>query len=143
MADNIRRFNTLKDALDRDKGVPFTISYTFDIDFGAGDAGATIIPPAGRAGKIVSLDIVDVTETFTTDTTEARVDIGTAADANGYAISADFGALAAGTSLRPALTEGALGELVDGDTTIELDFIAPTGGTPAGIAKVVLSIAWI
>lgn len=128
--------------------LPYFVSYDFlesgainGVDFGAGDEAFIIKTPSTRRGLPFSVDIYDVTETFNTDTTEARVDIGDGSDADEFALTDDFGALT--TALGGATFNVADGTLVAGDTPIvepgdyvTVTCVAPTGGTPAGIAKV-------
>ncbi len=120
-----------------------TETYTFqDVDFGAGDVTQLVRGPANKSGFIVGVAIYNVSETFTDDTTEARVDIGTVADPDGYSVGADFGTLAATAALNPEGADGALGDRIIEDTDFLITTVAPTGGTPAGIATVSVSVAW-
>jgi len=114
------------------------------VDYGAGDSAQSIQGPKGKAGKLVDIHLA-ATETFNSVTTDGYTDIGTAADPNAYAhfVQGDL-----------ADTDSVSGEdgvtdtdwLIDADipadTQVEVTFVAPTGGTPTGIANVVIVIDW-
>ena len=137
-----RRFDEIRKDLNQNEQ-SFSVSYRFEaIDFGAGDSTEVIAPPAGKVGVVVGVTLVNVTEAFTTDTTPARVDVGTSGDADEYAISGGFGTTGVGASVSPALTDGVSANLLPPDTDVQLTFVAPTGGVPAGVADCIVTIVY-
>lgn len=119
-----------------------TITYTFpSIDFGAGNSASAIKAPYGYSkGRIDDIGVA-VTETFTQTTTPAYVRIGTASDADAYA-QLNMAA-AANTDYYNTQndTDAIINADVD-DTQLEVAFVAPTGGTPAGIGTVNITVTW-
>ena len=121
---------------------PVTITYSFGVhDFGAGGDSLSVKGPAGKTGRLVDI-IASAVETFNAVTTEGRIEIGTAADTDAYA-SMGLGTLADTNS--QAASESA-GDIIDdgipADTQVEVTFVAPVGGTPAGQAHVHVVIEW-
>ena len=110
-------------------------------DFGAGGESLSVKGPAGKKGKLIDI-CVSATETFNAVTTEGFVNVGTGADPDAYA-SFGLGTLADTDS---ALASTVSGDIIDpdipADTQVEVTFVAPTGGTPAGIGYVNLWIDW-
>lgn len=121
----------------------FSVTYTFPlIDLDSGDVTRDIQGPAGLRGLVKEVNLYDVSELFTDDTTEARLDVGIqGGDDNAYAISGDVGTLAADAGLSLALTAGVVGTIPAGEDIL-LTFVAPTGGTPEGIATWSVTISW-
>jgi hypothetical protein len=132
---------------------PMRISKSFGLhDYGAGGLSSAIAVPAGASRCRIESIALSATETFNAVTTQAYVRLGTAGDADRYAELA-VGVLAITNALD--LTEGST-ELKDighggkgvvdigqeGITQIEVVLVAPTGGTPAGIAYTDITIAW-
>ncbi len=118
-------------------------TYLFQaVDLGAGNVVEVIQGPAGKTGRVKSVSLFNVSEIFNSVTTSARVDVGTAGDADGYAAGADLSDLAVAAAESPAFTVGALGNSIVGATEVHLSFIGPTGGTPTGIADIQVSITW-
>jgi hypothetical protein len=122
---------------------PLTITYTWGLhDFGAGAAAYEFQGPAGKSGRLRHVGIT-VTETFTADTTPGYVRVGTTADPDAYA------QLELGTT---AVDNGYFSEANDADaiiepdlpadTEVEVDFVSPTGGTPAGAGHVFVVVDW-
>jgi len=121
----------------------YTETYLFQAqDFGAGNATEVIRGPAGKTGVVRSVSLFNVTEAFNSVTTSARVDIGDGSDADGYARTNDFSDLAVGAAESHTVIEGVLGNELPGNTNITLTFVAPTGGTPTGIADVQVAVTW-
>lgn len=123
-----------------DNGI--VIPYVFAAaDFGAGSITRDIQGPAGLRGRPLGVSLA-ATETFNAVTTGARVDVGTAADPDAY-LSYAVGTLAAGSGATPIDGNGltVLGDL-PADTEARISLIAPTGGTPAGIADTTVLICW-
>jgi len=122
--------------------IPNVVTYTFSaIDFGAGNS-ATAIKAPGGAGDGVILDIgVAVTETFNQVTTPGYVRIGTASDADAFA-QLNMAAAAATDYFNTQDDTDAIIDQTVPNTQLEVAFVAPTGGTPAGIGTVNIVIAW-
>lgn len=126
----------------RGLGPPRTITYTYPShDFGAGADAVSLKAPKGSGwGELQDIG-VQVTETFTADTLAATVLVGTASDANYYA-QLEMG-LAADTNYWNTQDDpdAIINNKID-STQVEVAFTAPTGGTPAGIGTVSITIAW-
>jgi len=144
MTTNTRRWQALNERL-KDNEQVIAVTYTLPgVDFGTANGPFEIVGPAGKIGKLVDIMAL-ATEVFATDATEGTVIVGTAADPNGYAISDGItDALAVGDSENLTFTEGALGSIIDPDTTI---IVTPTAGVDAGaesgIATVMITILWV
>ena len=111
---------------------PLVVTYSFPAhDFGAGADALAIKAPAGYEHGLIKDIGVSVKETFTNDTTPGYVRLGTATDADAYA---ELGmATAADTDYFN--TQDDSDAIISGDVTnaqIEVAFVSPTGGTPAG-----------
>lgn len=121
--------------------VPYTETYVLGAkDFGAGDWTELVLTPSTHRGYLASVVIYEVTEVFSTTTTEATLNVGIASDADLYATTPDFGALQVAATLRPALTRGTT--IIEPGTSIQVQGIAPTGGSPTGIATVALTFVY-
>lgn len=121
---------------------PYVVTYSFgEHDFGAGGDALAIKAPNGfTGGRIIDVGVA-VTETFTADTTPAYVRIGTSTDADAY-VELNMGT-AADTDYYN--TQDDTDALIDADVTdtqLEVAFVAPTGGSPAGKGYVNVVIAW-
>ena len=133
---------------------PLTISYSFgEQDIAAAGAAFAIQRPAGVSSARVDEIHVSVTETFNAVTTQAYIRIGTASDADKFA-ELNMGTAAAtdgyGTNDDADAIKEA-GKYIDldrdGDSGAALDqlevvTVANTGGTPAGIGFVTVTISW-
>lgn len=120
-----------------------TVTYTWPShDFGAGGGAVSFQGPKGMQGRLKEV-YVHSTETFTNTTTPAYVRVGTGSDADAYA-EANLGTTAA-TDCFVGSTDDA-DWIIQGDlpvdTQVEVAFIAPTGGTPAGIGVVQIVVDW-
>jgi len=113
-------------------------------DFGAGSATRDIQGPPGLRGRILGLSMA-ATETFNAVSTPAHVLVGTAADTDAY-LDYNVGELAAGAGVTKVHTgpDGDFDVLDDlpADTEARISLIAPSGGTPTGIADTTLLISW-
>jgi len=123
-------------------GNPRTMTYVLPaVDFGAGDSAHAIKAPQGYDRGVI-LDVgVAVTETFNKVTTPGYVRIGTTGDADAY-VQMDMDAAAATDFYN---TQNDTDAIINGDvfsTQLEVACIAPTGGTPAGIGSVHITIDW-
>jgi hypothetical protein len=122
--------------------VPFDVTYVFPAkDFGNANFVEDIQTPPGFRGKVRGINLYDVTETFNADTTPARVDIGTGADADAFVISSSIGLLASGAALALALTDGVT-VIIPENSQVEVAGVAPTGGVETGIATVAVTIQY-
>ena len=120
---------------------PNRMSYSFGpIDFGAGGDVVSIQGPSGKAGRLIEI-MVAATETFNAVTTQADVQVGTAADPDANALF-QLGTLADTDSVSAYGTSSIIDADIAADTQVEVTFTAPTGGTPAGIAHVTIVIDW-
>lgn len=129
---------------------PIVVSYNMGIhDFGAGgDALAIKPPPLLDNGRIFDIHVA-VTETFNQVTTPGYIRLGITTDADYYA-ELNMGA-AADTdayNVRDVGESVAINRQIDlnNDTgtpsQVEVAFVAPTGGTPAGQGYVTIAIGW-
>lgn len=120
------------------------ITYNYSgIDFGAGDKAASFQGPAGLAGKLREVILPNVTEVFNSVTTEGQIKIGTASNDDAYAL-VNLGDLAATDTFVTSQddTDGIILDTIPADTQVEVVFVAPTGGTPTGIADVQIVVDW-
>lgn len=123
--------------------VPFCVTYTFPAkDFGAGTFTESFETPPGFRGIIRSVALTDVTEAFTAVTTQAYVNLGVpSGDVDAYAYTAGLGTLAINGSDSPALTLGVT-PTIEPNSEVWLQGVAPTGGTPAGIGTVSVTVLY-
>lgn len=120
---------------------PYSVTYVFVAqDFGAGDWTEIIDTPADFRGVIRNVTFYEISEVFNSVTTEAQFNIGTAGDADLYAATGNLGDLGATTSYIPPLTIGT--RVIEAGTEVQVQGIAPTGGTPTGIASVAVTIQY-
>ena len=111
-------------------------------DFGAGAFAGSLKGPAGHKGRILDLGLSNITETFTNVTTGAYLRVGTGADPDAYAQMDCAAAAATDTYNTQDDTDAIIDEDLPADTQIEVTGVAPTGGTPAGIASFYVDVAW-
>lgn len=134
---------------------PMTISYSLGLhDYGAGGDALAIPVLAGATWARIEEISLSATELFTTTTTGAFVRIGTAADADKFAeLAAGTLADTNGLGLTAGSTElkdnsyGGKGVILlnssgENITQLEVVLVAPTGGTPAGIAHTTIVVSW-
>lgn len=127
---------------------PVTLNYSYNAqDFGNGDITKTVRPPRGATrGRVESIHAL-ASETFNQVTTQGFTQVGVASDLTAYA-DMPMGALAAGAGLCESDSTGVLVDDGQFDLSQETEdeltftFLAPTGGTPAGIADVDIAISW-
>ena len=120
-------------------------SYEFgEIDFGAGGEVVSITGKKSKKGILRSIHVA-ATETFNEVTTEADVQVGTAADPDAFA-KFQLGSLAdtdsASSDDATTDTDAIIDKDIPADTQVEVTFTAPTGGTPAGKGHVSVLIDW-
>lgn len=129
---------------------PLTISHNLGVvDYGAGNSVQLIPAPPGCTGARIECVLLDVDETFNTDTTEGAVQVGDGTDADKF-FAASVGAAAADTAVSfagateayPTIDMARDGNAGAAMTFLTVTLVAPTGGTPAGIANTTLVIHW-
>tara|TARA_R110000868_G_C10962416_1_gene768667 strand:+ start:6055 stop:6462 length:408 start_codon:yes stop_codon:yes gene_type:complete len=127
--------------------------YAFAHDFGAGSNNYTFKGPKGKKGLLLDYGIEGVTETFNEVTTAATISVGIAANLDAYGEEIDIGSTATDTvGSLSALTEATSPTVlrstyivepdVAADVAVYIACVAPTGGTPAGIATAYVVIEW-
>lgn len=119
-------------------------SYVFPaVNFGSTSA-QSFKGPAGKKGVLVDIHVA-CTTLFTAVTTAAFVDVGTAADID-YNAHFGLGTLAATDAILLTGSTGSLAALIEpniaADTQVEVTFTAPTGGSPAGVGTVTITVDW-
>jgi hypothetical protein len=130
---------------------PLRITYPYPaLAFGGASSSSTIKPPRGKTQATIEEIHVGVTVLFTAVTTPAFIRLGYSADHDYYA-ELNMGTAAAsagyGTSditinpifrkidLRSDPNPGVL-------TSVLVNFVAATGGSPAGTGTVLISLGW-
>ncbi len=120
---------------------PYDVTYVLPAkDYGAGWTEVVVSPPGFR-GRVRAITVYDTTEAFTTDTTPGYCYVGISGNTDLYALSGGFATTAIDASLSPAVTMGATPTIQPG-TTMHFTGVAPTGGTPAGIATTAITIQY-
>lgn len=118
---------------------PFSVTYVLPLtDYGAGFTEVIETPPGFR-GIVRAISLYNVTELFTAVTTPAYCYVGISGDTDAFCTSASLGTLAVDAADSPALTKGAT-HVIQPNTTVHVTGVAPTGGTPAGIATTAVTI---
>jgi hypothetical protein len=118
-------------------------------DFGAGGDSLAIAVPSGKRFARVANIHVAATETFTDTTTSGKIYLGTGSDTDKFVIF-DLGTLADTDAMDLADDTDAvltgyteyIDTTVENITQIEVTFVAPTGGTPAGMGHVTVTLDW-
>ena len=105
------------------------------VNFGSNSASSFKLPK-GMRGRLVDIAVIGTT-LFTAVSTGAFVNIGTTADPDAYASLGSLGALAATDTFNTVNDPTAIIDAdLPADTQIEVSFVAPTGGSPAGVGLV-------
>lgn len=121
---------------------PLILSYQFgNFDFGAGGDTHDIKGPPGFKGRLQTVGLMKVTEAFTATTTPAYIRVGTTADADKH-IEQSLGTTAIDGTLTAVPDPATYNTEIAADEIVRVTFVAPTGGTPAGIGEAHMSIAW-
>ena len=129
------------------------VKHAFAHDFGAGDDNYSFKGPKGKKGLLIDYGIEGITETFNQVTTAATVSVGLAANLDAYGEEIDLGSSATDTvgtlsALTAATSPAVLRSTyivepdIVADTAIYIACVAPTGGTPAGIATAYAVVEW-
>lgn len=124
---------------------PTIISYSYNgVDMGAGNVTKRIpVPRGARSAQVLDI-AANVTEGFTQTTTAGEVQVGYTGDLDALA-SMSMGDAAINTAYGFKDTNGYVAPWNKDANDVEfliVTFIAPTGGTPAGIADFTIPIAW-
>lgn len=96
--------------------------------------------PEGKQGRLVDVSI-SAYETFNATTTEAFLDIGTAADADAYAHCGLGTTADTDTYLASANAGDIISATIPAGTQVEVTMVANTGGTPAGKGVINIIVA--
>lgn len=123
-------------------------SYSYNaVDYGNGTVTKRIRPPRGATrGRVEGIHAY-ATETFNQVTTQAETQVGVTGNLDKFA-SLPMGALAAGATLADSdvsnvfVSDGQFDFDTEAVDELTVTMLAPTGGTPAGIADVEIIIAW-
>jgi hypothetical protein len=128
-------------------GLPYTATYKAlaAVDFGAGDSTPIIFgTPANLRALILAVDVYNVSETFNSVTTAARVEVGDGANADEFVLTSDFEDGTDGqsfTTFDGTIVTG-VQQIVEPDDQVTVTCVAPTGGTPTGIAEVSVTVLY-
>lgn len=124
-----------------DQAKPVTYSFPTH-DFGAGGDSMSVRGPAGKNGRLTGIQVRAIGEAFNAVTTPAQVLVGTAGNTDAFGLL-NVGVLADTDSINEAVdTDAIISEHIPPDTQVEITFVAPTGGTPAGIGQAEVTIEW-
>ena len=107
------------------------------VNFATGRDG-TIRLPKGKRGRLLEVTVLGTT-LFTAVTTEGKLNIGSATDADAYA-SCGMGTLAAKACYSATNNAGdIISADLPADTDIKYATVAPTGGSPAGVGDIIIT----
>jgi len=127
--------------------LPFATSIQFQaVDFGTPTASLSFVAPSLLRGKVMSIDLTSVTETFTSTTLAAGIEIGIdGGDTDAYCTTErGINDLTAATTQNFNAHDGSLvdgvDEIIPAAGIVTVTPIAPTGGTPAGIANLTATV---
>lgn len=119
--------------------LPYFVTYSCGIalDIGAGDKVTDFETPTNFRGKIMALDVFDITETFNSVTTAPRIDVGDGSDAD-YWTTVDIpdGTTPSHFSAADGTIVKNQAEIIEPGDRVYVTSVAPTGGTPTGIANI-------
>jgi len=129
---------------------PLRITYSRNAINFATSTSRILRGPKGKRGRVVDAQVSGTT-LFTNVTTSGRLQVGVAGSAATLKanLDLDLGALAAGAAINASNQAaamigqpGATIPYLAADTDFTISFVAPTGGTPAGIGDVDITIDW-
>jgi hypothetical protein len=138
---------------------PERIAYSFNaVNIGGGNSTRYIKGPAGKVGRVVEI-LAAVTTSFVGTTAAGRIQLGDGVTATKYAdlaLGAAGAGSAAGTVIRATdVSKVGAGAAIKGqdpnvlpftylpaDTVVTITNLAPTGGSPAGIADETIVVEW-
>lgn len=129
--------------------LPFAASIQFQaVDFGTPTASLSWNAPTALRGKVMSIDLTSVTETFTSTTLAPGIEVGIdGGDTDAYCTTnRNVNDLAAATAQNFNANDGTLVngvvEIIPASGVQTVTPIAPTGGTPAGIANLTVTVLY-
>lgn len=125
-----------------------TINYSYNAqDYGNGTITKKVRPPRGATrGRVETIHTL-ASETFNQVTTQGLTQVGVASDLDKFA-ELEMGALAAAATLSDSdqadvfVLDGQFDLEQETEDELTITLVAPTGGTPAGIADVDIAISW-
>ena len=128
---------------------PLVLSYFYSqIDFGTGTDITRLLPvpilenARKPGGKVLGVEITNITEAFAGATTDASVQVGISGDIDKYFQSRDLDENDdTGEVFYLRNADTAAVDIESGRTDVTVTFVSATG-TPTGIADVTLRIAW-
>lgn len=116
-------------------------------DIGNGTITKKVRPPRGKSrGRVAGIHAF-ASETFTQTTTPAYIQVGVTGDLDKFA-SLNCGATASGATLSDSdvantlVNDGQFDLSQEAVDELTITMVAPTGGTPAGIADVEVDLEW-
>jgi len=122
-------------------------AYAATYSFVGADWGATFTEifntPSDKRGALLSMDLYQITEEFSGDSTAATVQVGTAADADAYATAVsipDTTAVAAALNL--VVTAGAVAIIPAGSAVTVTGTISVDAGAKEGIGTLSLTVLY-
>ncbi len=123
-------------------GDGFTVTYIFPaVDFGAGWT-EDIQTPAGYRGKVLNVELYDVTEAFVGTTSIGPVHVGIqGGDADAYAISEEPTTTGVAGTEALSVRDGIIGTIPAADDVLVTGLIN-VGGAITGIATVAVTIKY-
>lgn len=129
--------------------LPYAVTIQFEaVDFGTPTASLSFVAPSTRRGKVLNIDLTGVTETFTSTTLAAGIEVGIdGGDTDAYCTTErGINDLAAATVQNFNAADGSLvngvDEIIPAAGIVTVTPIAPTGGTPAGIADLGITVLY-
>lgn len=129
--------------------LPYAVTVQFEaVDFGTPTASLTFNVPSAMRGKVINIDLTGVTETFTSTTLAAGIEVGIdGGDTDAYCTTErGINDLAAATAQNFNANDGSLvngaNEIMEPGAIVTVTPIAPTGGTPAGIADLGITVLY-
>ncbi len=127
--------------------LPYAVTIQFEaVDFGTPTASLSFVAPSTLRGKVLNVDLTGVTETFTSTTLAAGIEIGIdGGDTDAYCTTnRGINDLAAATVQNFNANDGSLvngvNEILQPAGLVTVTPIAPTGGTPAGICDLGVTV---
>lgn len=125
--------------------LPYAVTYNCGIalDIGAGNKATDFITDAAFRGKIQAISVYDITETFNSVTTAPRIDIGDGSDADYWCtVEIADGTTAQHFSAAAGTIVANQAEIIEPGDVVTVTSVAPTGGTPTGIANVDVTVLY-
>ncbi len=132
--------------------LPYAVTYDIvedfailGVDFGASNVETIIITPANRRGKVIDVNLFEITESFTSTTTAANVSVGDGSDIDEFGVTDDFVDGTASqnfTSYNDSFGSADF-DIIEPADLVTITCVAATGGSPdAGIGRVNVTILY-